>query len=122
VDPVALGIPMYFEIVPKKDARDLRTIRTKLDADKYDSVSAFKADFELMIHNAIKFNGAESEVGQMAQTLLARFKDAVASSAALNGSSNVTASVSASVGQKKRKEDGGDRGTPQPMPKKVKLK
>jgi transcription initiation factor TFIID subunit 2 len=116
VDPVILGIPTYFEIIPKKDARDLRTIKRKLDEDKYDSLDAFRADFELMIRNAITFNGAESEVGQMALTLLARFKDSLASSSALAASLNASAGAS---GLKKRKE--GDRGTPQPMPKKLKL-
>lgn len=63
VDPVALEIPTYFEIIPKKDARDLRTIRQKLEGDKYETVEAFEADVELMFGNAIKFNGAESEIG-----------------------------------------------------------
>ncbi|THH09339.1 hypothetical protein EW145_g2091 [Phellinidium pouzarii] len=69
VDPVALGIPMYHDIVPKRDARDLRTIRGKLDADKYENIEAWEADMELMIHNAIKFNGLDSEVGQVAMRL-----------------------------------------------------
>jgi hypothetical protein len=63
---VLLQIPTYFDVIPKKDARDLSTIKQKLDADKYDSVDALKADIDLMIHNAILFNGADSEVGQIA--------------------------------------------------------
>ncbi len=39
-----MGIPTYSDMIPRKDARDLRTIREKLDADKYDSVAAFEAD------------------------------------------------------------------------------
>ena len=57
VDPILLGIPMYHEIIPKKEARDLRTIRSKLDTDKYDSIDAWEADMELMFSNAIKFIG-----------------------------------------------------------------
>ena len=66
-----MGIPDYFNIIPKKDARDLRTIRTKLDTDKYESLDAFEADIKLMVDNAIKFNGAASEVGIQAAALLA---------------------------------------------------
>ncbi|KAJ3571564.1 hypothetical protein NP233_g3673 [Leucocoprinus birnbaumii] len=104
VDPELLGIPTYFEVIPKKDARDLRTIRQKLDNDKYDTVEAFEADLDLMIQNAIKFNGLESEVGRIAvqsqskiQELLAGFRTG---------------------GTKKRKDS--DKGTPQPS-KKVKV-
>lgn len=73
VDPVLLQIPTYFDVIPKKDARDLGTIKQKLDADKYDSVDALKADIDLMIHNAILFNGADSEVGQIATVVKKRF-------------------------------------------------
>jgi transcription initiation factor TFIID subunit 2 len=98
---VLLGIPTYYDIIPRKDTRDLRTIRQKLDNDKYETVEAFEADLELMIQNAIKFNGLESEVGGIAvqnqsriQELLIGFK---------SGSS------------KKRKDS--DKGTPQPSKK-----
>ncbi|KAK0465504.1 uncharacterized protein EV420DRAFT_1514646 [Desarmillaria tabescens] len=66
VDPELLGIPTYFQVIPRKDARDLRTIRTKLESDKYDTVEAFEADIALMINNAITFNGMDSEVGPLA--------------------------------------------------------
>ena len=68
MDPVALEIPTYHDVIPKKDARDLRTIKQKLDADKYDTVEAFEADLDLMISNAILFNGPSSEVGQVSGT------------------------------------------------------
>jgi transcription initiation factor TFIID subunit 2 len=102
VDPVALGIPMYHDIIPKKDARDLRTIRQKLDNDKYDSVDGLEADMELMIANAIKFNGLESEVGQIAVQLRTKIREG------LNG-----------INPSRKRKDGG--GTPQPGAKKVKL-
>ncbi|KAM6498612.1 hypothetical protein JOM56_006560 [Amanita muscaria] len=104
VDPVALGIPTYFEIVPKKDARDLRTIRQKLDADKYETAEAFEADVELMIQNAIKFNGADSEVGIIAVQLKHRFLEFLG--------------MWKSGNPKKRKE--GEKSTTQPA-KKVKV-
>ncbi|KAF5374962.1 hypothetical protein D9758_000502 [Tetrapyrgos nigripes] len=105
VDPVLLGIPTYFEVIPQKDARDLRTIRQKLDSDKYESVDAFEADIALMIRNAIVFNGAESEVGSIAVQLKDRFQELL--------------STWKAGGTKKRK-DGGEKLTSQPS-KKVKL-
>lgn len=75
VDPIALGIPTYYDVIPKKDARDLQTIRTKLEADRYTSVEAWEADLELMISNALKFNGPDSEVGQIGKQLRARCKE-----------------------------------------------
>lgn len=102
MDPVLLGIPTYFDVIPRKDARDLRTIRQKLDLDKYGSVEAFEADIDLMVHNAITFNGPDSEVGGIAVGLRNR----------------VTELLGVKGGSKKRKE--GEKGTPQPS-KKVKL-
>jgi len=104
VDPVALGIPEYHKVVSKKDARDLRTIRSKLDNDKYDSVDAFEGDIQLMVDNATKFNGYGSDVGNKAELLLERVKDML--QPIRQGS------------QKKRKEDQGPEG---PSAKKQKV-
>lgn len=103
MDPVLLQIPDYFNVIPRKDARDLRTIRQKLDSDKYDSVDAFEADIDLMVHNAITFNGSNSDVGRFAVALRNRVTELM--------------DVKSSPG-KKRKDI--DKGTPQPT-KKVKL-
>ncbi|KAI0660528.1 hypothetical protein C8Q70DRAFT_976084 [Cubamyces menziesii] len=103
VDPIALEIPTYFDVIPKKDARDLRTIQQKLNADKYDSVEAFEADLDLMIHNAITFNGADSEVGKLAVQLRNRYRELLVPIRGTNG-----------------KRKGGEKGTPQPA-KRVKL-
>lgn len=97
-----LGIPTYFDVIPRKDARDLKTIRQKLDSDKYDSAEAFEADIDLMTHNALTFNGADSEVGKIAVAVRKRVTELLG-----------TKSVS-----KKRKD--GDKTTPQPS-KKVRL-
>ena len=97
-----MGIPTYFDIIPKKDARDLRLIRQKLDTDKYKLVNGFEAEIDLMIRNAIIFNGAESEVGAIAQ-----------------GFQNwVTELLDIKTSSKKRKDS--EKGTPQPI-KKAKL-
>ncbi|KAH9929687.1 uncharacterized protein B0H18DRAFT_995740 [Fomitopsis serialis] len=103
VDPELLGIPTYFDVIPRKDARDLRTIRQKLDADKYDSVEAWEADMDLMIDNAILFNGADSEVGRIAVIMRNKRKE-------------LASGVKSTVMKRK----GSDKGTPQPS-KKVKL-
>ena len=78
VDPVALGIPTYFDVIPRKDARDLKTVQTKLNQDKYETVDAFEADLDLMIDNAILFNGAESDVGLMAVDMQNRYRELLA--------------------------------------------
>ena len=78
MDPDLLGIPTYFKIIPKEKARDLRTIQQKLDADKYDTVQAFEADLDLMICNAIVFNGADSEVGAFTVKLQNRYRELLA--------------------------------------------
>ncbi|KAI0028582.1 hypothetical protein K488DRAFT_80600 [Vararia minispora EC-137] len=78
VDPVGLGIPTYFDVIPRKNARDLRTIRQKLDQDKYESITVWEADVDLMVQNAIRFNGAESEVGLIALQFQARIDELVA--------------------------------------------
>ena len=96
-----LQIPTYYDVIPRKNARDLRTIRQKLDADKYDSVEAFEADLDLMIDNAILFNGPDSEVGQIAVEVRNKYKEMLAN-----------------LPTAKRK--GGEKSTPQPA-KKVKL-
>jgi len=77
VDPVALGIPMYFDIIPRKDARDLRMILEKLEADKYDSADGVYADAELLASNAVRFNGDQSDVAKAAIEVRKRVKEVV---------------------------------------------
>lgn len=108
VDPVALNIPHYHDIIPKQRARDLSLIKKKLEGDKYESVQAFEADIDLMIDNAMTFNGDDSEIGKMAFRVRNSFKDALANAAANLG--------------KKRKDGGTEKGGPQPTVKKLKLK
>nr|XP_019009377.1 transcription initiation factor TFIID subunit 2 [Kwoniella pini CBS 10737]OCF48158.1 transcription initiation factor TFIID subunit 2 [Kwoniella pini CBS 10737] len=57
VDPVALGIPQYFEIIPPDDARDLNLIKTKFDKGQYREAKHIDEDVELMLENARVFNG-----------------------------------------------------------------
>lgn len=55
VDPVALNIPTYPEII--KNPMDLMTLENKLKTGKHTSVQHFADDFDLIIHNARTFNG-----------------------------------------------------------------
>ncbi len=73
-----MGIPTYYDLIPKKNARDLGTIKSKLDGDKYDTTDAWEGDLSLMIQNALIFNGEESEVGQLALQLESRFRSLLA--------------------------------------------
>ena len=74
VDPVALNIPQYFEIIKKP--MDLKTMRMKLEKGTYnkadgecDFMGKFWKDLELMFSNAVNFNGAGSEVAQITNRL-----------------------------------------------------
>lgn len=95
---MALGIPTYFDVIPRKDARDFRTIRQKLDSDKYDTPEGWEADIELMIDNAIRFNGADSVVGAAAKQLRKRMNELISNWKNISG--------------KKRKD--GEQSNPQP--------
>ncbi|TDL26427.1 TATA-binding protein associated factor Taf2 [Rickenella mellea] len=129
VDPVLLGIPTYFDVIPKKDARDLRTIRGKLESDKFDSPEAWIADIELMVQNAVTFNGAQSEVGALALQLEQRAKELLAAVKAKDAKDAKDASQQAAGSQGKKRavppsssNDGGSVSGAAPAgTKKVKL-
>nr|XP_018260330.1 transcription initiation factor TFIID subunit 2 [Kwoniella dejecticola CBS 10117]OBR82488.1 transcription initiation factor TFIID subunit 2 [Kwoniella dejecticola CBS 10117] len=57
VDPIALGIPQYFDIIPPEDARDLTLIKGKFDKGQYREAKHIDEDVELMLENARVFNG-----------------------------------------------------------------
>lgn len=54
VDPVALNIPTYFQIVKKP--MDLGTIRTSLANNAYEKAKDFEEDVRLIFKNCYKFN------------------------------------------------------------------
>ena len=62
VDPVAMNLPTYFDVVEKP--MDLTTMEQKLKGKEYSSVTDYVADFDLMVSNAIKFNGQQHTVAQ----------------------------------------------------------
>lgn len=55
VDHIALKLPTYTTIVTQP--MDLGTIDTKLRSNEYSSVQAFVDDIQLIVDNALKFNG-----------------------------------------------------------------
>lgn len=72
VDPVALNIPSYPDII--KQPMDLGTMERKLKENAYASVAEFVSDFELIVGNALQFNGPTHIVTQTAQTMEAYFR------------------------------------------------
>ena len=71
VNPVALGIPTYPDIV--KTPMDMSTMEQKLKSDQYPTVNAFLADFNTMVQNSVIFNGREHAVSQAGLNLQAYF-------------------------------------------------
>lgn len=72
VDPVALGIPQYFDVIPKKDARDLTTIKARIEGSKKPVFVGFDdvdRDVQQMFSNSYRFNGLESDIGRYTKTL-----------------------------------------------------
>lgn len=59
VDPIALGIPHYTEIV--KEPMDLSTIENNLRTNQYLTPTQFHADVAKIINNSFKFNSANPE-------------------------------------------------------------
>ncbi|KAJ3086504.1 hypothetical protein HK102_013016, partial [Quaeritorhiza haematococci] len=73
VDPIALNIPHYFDII--KDPMDLSTIQKKLDRGEYETASDFEHDVRLMFNNCYTFNPPGDGVYLMGQKLEKIFLD-----------------------------------------------
>lgn len=72
VDPVALGIPTYFQIV--KEPMDLRTVYRQMEANQVDSPEEFARLVRLVFENAMTFNiDPAHSVHQAARNLLVLF-------------------------------------------------
>jgi hypothetical protein len=64
VDPVALGIPTYFEVI--SHPMDLGTVLSKLRGGQYRSVRECFQEVDLVFKNAMEFNSPEHFVHKMA--------------------------------------------------------
>ncbi|EMC95187.1 hypothetical protein BAUCODRAFT_56388, partial [Baudoinia panamericana UAMH 10762] len=71
VDPVALNIPSYPEIV--KQPMDVGTIDAKLKSNQYGSAQELVDDFNLIISNTRTFNGDQHFITQQGMTMKAYF-------------------------------------------------
>lgn len=71
VDPIALGIPMYFDFI--KRPMDLGTVSRRLEAYSYKTVVQFVDDVELVFRNSLSFNPFDSIVYQDTVTLAGVF-------------------------------------------------
>lgn len=76
VDPVALKIPTYFDIV--KSPMDLHTIDDRLKRNEYKSMQAFKNDFYQIITNCNLFNGPDHTVTQQGRKMEQSFNNQMA--------------------------------------------
>ena len=54
VDPIALNIPNYFDVV--KNPMDLGTVKKRLEGGAYSTHYEFKADVDLVLQNCFTFN------------------------------------------------------------------
>ncbi|KAF1330776.1 Transcription initiation factor, partial [Globisporangium splendens] len=77
VDPVALGIPDYFQVI--KEPMDLGTIRQNLEGGYYDDASVFADHVRLVFRNAMLYNAAHSQVHIFAQKLSEDFEKRIKS-------------------------------------------
>ena len=73
VDPVALQVPTYFEII--KRPMDLGTIKTKLQNSTYSEAPQFAADMRLVFSNAMTFNPKDHWVHAFAVNLRNLFEN-----------------------------------------------
>ncbi|KAJ2359009.1 hypothetical protein GGF43_000423 [Coemansia sp. RSA 2618] len=69
VDPIALGVPTYFDIV--KNPMDLSTIQKKLAKKAYTCVADFVADIQLVIDDCFMFNLPDTPVNECGKALQA---------------------------------------------------
>jgi hypothetical protein len=75
VNPEALGIPNYFQIITHP--MDLRTVKEKVKRNRYVSMREFTDDVRLIWRNATRFNSADTPVHQMAIALSNYFEQRV---------------------------------------------
>lgn len=75
VDPVALNIPDYFDVI--KHPMDLSKISQKLETGEYKDAEGFIADVKLMLSNCFAYNHPDSQVAKMGHALEKYFTTAI---------------------------------------------
>jgi len=71
VDPIALQIPDYLNIIKKP--MDLGTIKRKLAGCEYEKCKDFVNDVKLVFNNTITYNGEMSDYGKLGKKMLSEF-------------------------------------------------
>ncbi|CAG8979150.1 hypothetical protein HYALB_00000284 [Hymenoscyphus albidus] len=71
VDPVALNIPTYFDII--KEPRDLGMVTENLRTGHYANAKEFEKDMRLITSNCCRFNPSDNPVHQMGKDFEALF-------------------------------------------------
>ncbi len=78
-DPVDPKILVdYYNVIPKKDARDLSKMKVKVDSDKYESLESVVADAVQLEKNAHTYNGPLDPVAILATKLKEEIEGVVA--------------------------------------------
>lgn len=72
VDPMALGIPDYLEVI--KEPMDLSSIKKKLDSGTYSNGDQFASDIRLMLNNCFIYNAPDTDVFRLGKELEAVFE------------------------------------------------
>lgn len=104
VDPVALGIPDYFQVI--KEPMDLGTIKQNVECGYYDDPTVFVDHVRLVFRNAMLYNPAHSQVHIFAQKLLEDFEKRIKSMNLKPSAKEKTIQKQASIKMKKeRKSD-----------------
>ena len=62
VDPIALGIPHYFTVIRREDARDMSLIEARLRKGDYVGLNDFDHDMRLMLQNCFTFNAGDEAI------------------------------------------------------------
>jgi hypothetical protein len=81
VDPEALGLPDYFNII--ETPMDLSTVKAGLEAGRYSNPAHVLYDVQLTFHNALVYNPERDMVHKFAMAMLPIFESLVSGSAIL---------------------------------------
>ncbi|KAJ3208025.1 hypothetical protein HDU67_007077 [Dinochytrium kinnereticum] len=107
VDPIALNLPTYFDII--KQPMDFSTLKSSLKEGKIKSLEEFVEKGRLIFQNATKFNPPQTQVHQDALKMLKAFDQEVRTSENASGLSSISTSAKPS--------DGTASKTPERRPK-----
>lgn len=73
VDPIALGIPDYYNVI--KHPMDISLIKHKMESKQYNAAEEFESDFRLMFNNCYVYNAPDSDVVKLCRVLENQFNE-----------------------------------------------